>query len=97
MKANLGDNGTILAWNQSFEIGVIKELIGNRSIPSGVYNISDDKPLSTIKLIELIGSSINKVPSIVNVNRKVILLLAKIGDLLHLPLNSERLNKLTEN
>lgn len=28
MKENLGDKGTILAWNQSFEIGVIKELIG---------------------------------------------------------------------
>jgi hypothetical protein len=27
MKDNLGSNGTILAWNQSFEIGVIKELI----------------------------------------------------------------------
>jgi hypothetical protein len=27
MKENLGDKGTILAWNQSFEIGVIKELI----------------------------------------------------------------------
>jgi len=28
MVANLGEQGTILAWNQSFEIGVIKELIG---------------------------------------------------------------------
>lgn len=27
MKENLGDKGTILAWNQSFEIGVIKELL----------------------------------------------------------------------
>lgn len=28
MIASLGEHGTILAWNQSFEIGVIKELIG---------------------------------------------------------------------
>lgn len=27
MKKNLGEHGTILAWNQGFEIGVIKELI----------------------------------------------------------------------
>jgi len=27
MRANLGSSGTILAWNQSYEIGVIKELI----------------------------------------------------------------------
>jgi hypothetical protein len=29
MQENLGTEGTILAWNQSFEIGVIKELVAN--------------------------------------------------------------------
>ena len=32
MKNVLGDSGTILAWSQGFEIGVIKELIEYRRI-----------------------------------------------------------------
>ena len=75
---------------------VINELLGNSTIPSGVYNIADDDALSTNELIQLLGKSLNKNNKIINVPSSWIKKVATIGDYLHLPLNSERLQKLTE-
>ena len=75
---------------------VIKELLENSAIPSGVYQVSDDVPLSTNQLIQLLGTSLNKKSSIWNINYSWINGVAKLGDYLHFPLNSERLHKLTE-
>jgi nucleoside-diphosphate-sugar epimerase len=76
---------------------VINEILENKSIPSGIYNLVDDQPISTNHLIELIAISQNKKTKIYKIPRKFILLLVKFGDLLRLPFNSERLEKLTEN
>lgn len=75
---------------------VVKELLENEAIPSGIYNVSDDAPLSTNELIQLLGESLGKPAKIVNLSPKVIRSIAKIGDVLPLTLNSERLQKLTE-
>ncbi|EIA10210.1 NAD-dependent epimerase/dehydratase family protein [Flavobacterium frigoris] len=75
---------------------VIKELLENGSIPSGVYNVSDDEALSTNELIQILGKSLGKKESIWRVNTLIIKSFAKLGDYLYLPLNSERLQKLTE-
>ncbi|SHG27020.1 Nucleoside-diphosphate-sugar epimerase [Flavobacterium segetis] len=75
---------------------VINELLKNNTIPSGVYNIADDDALSTNELIQLLGKSLNKNNKIINVPSSWIKKVATIGDYLHLPLNSERLQKLTE-
>lgn len=76
---------------------VIKELLNNAEIPSGIYNISDDTALSTNELIQLLGISLGKKNSVLNIPSSWIKGFAKLGDYLHLPLNSERLQKLTEN
>lgn len=76
---------------------VIKELMEREDIPSGVYNIADSEPISTNQLIQLISIAQNKNPIIYNIPKRVIYLIAKLGDILHLPLNTERLMKLTEN
>jgi nucleoside-diphosphate-sugar epimerase len=76
---------------------VIKELLENKAIPSGVYQVSDDVPLSTNELVHLLGVSLNKKNRILNIPSSWIKGAAKLGDYLHLPLNSERLQKLTEN
>lgn len=75
---------------------IIKELFNNELIPSGVYNVADDEALSTNDLIKLIAVSQGKKYHIWNVSKFIIKLLSKLGDLLKLQLNSERLNKLTE-
>jgi nucleoside-diphosphate-sugar epimerase len=76
---------------------VINELIDNDKIMSGIYNIADDAPLSTNQLISLIAMNSNKKVKILNISQIIIKRLAKIGDILTLPLNSESLKKLTEN
>jgi nucleoside-diphosphate-sugar epimerase len=76
---------------------VIKELLENERIPSGVYQVADNEPLSTNELIQILGDSLNKKSNIWNVSVFWIRGLAKLGDVFHLPLNSERLQKLTEN
>jgi nucleoside-diphosphate-sugar epimerase len=75
---------------------IIKELIERVDIPSGVYNIADDVPLSTDEVIRLIAESYGQRIRIFKFRKSIILLLARLGDLLKLPLNSERLRKLTE-
>lgn len=68
----------------------------NNKLASGVYNFSDDKPLSTNELVSLMSSILHKKGKIWKLNKRLIVLLAKLGDRLSLPLNSERLKKLTE-
>jgi len=76
---------------------IINQLIENNQIASGVYNVADDKPLSTKELVQTIGVGIDKKVSILNIPKFVIGLIAKIGDVLPFPINSERVQKLTEN
>ncbi|MDY3319025.1 NAD-dependent epimerase/dehydratase family protein [Riemerella anatipestifer] len=75
---------------------VLFELLKNKKIPSGIYNVSDDESLSTNKLISIISNTLGKKPKLWHWSANVITKVAKIGDKLSLPLNSERLKKLTE-
>ena len=76
---------------------IINELIDNNEIDSGVYHIADDGSLSTNALVQLIGKSIGKTSRILKIPKKIVKFIALIGDVLSLPINTERLNKLTEN
>jgi len=75
---------------------IIKGLL-TKDVESGIYNINDDEALSTNDLIEEICKSLGKKPRIWKLPKGLMNGLAKIGGLLHLPLNPERLQKLTEN
>jgi nucleoside-diphosphate-sugar epimerase len=75
---------------------IIKELIQREDIHSGVYNVVDDVPLSTNEVINLIAESKGNISKILNLNKIIITVIALVGDFLKLPLNSERLQKLTE-
>ena len=67
-----------------------------KDVPSGIYNMGDDEALSTNELIEEICKSLGKKAHIWRLPKGLMNGLAKVGGLLHLPLNSERLRKLTE-
>ncbi len=75
---------------------VISEIIERDDIPSEIYNIADDKPISTNELITIISTSLNKRPKLWKINALIIKSIASIGDIIRLPLNTERLKKLTE-
>jgi len=75
---------------------VINGLITS-DVASGIYNVCDDETVSTNELIELISVSMGRKSRIWHFNKKAIEFAAKAGSVLHLPLNTERLQKLTEN
>lgn len=68
-----------------------------KDIASGIYNMGDDEPISTNELIAIICESMGKKPHIWKINKGFMTGMAKFCGFLHLPLNPERLRKLTEN
>ena len=75
---------------------LIEKIISDKNIPSGIYNFADDEALSTTELVRIIAKTSGKKERLFKIPTNVITVVAKIGDLLKLPLNSERLKKLTE-
>lgn len=68
-----------------------------KEVPSGIYNMGDDEALSTNELIEEICASLGKKAHIWRLPKGLMNGVARVGGWLHLPLNPERLRKLTEN
>ncbi|MFK8272392.1 NAD-dependent epimerase/dehydratase family protein [Capnocytophaga canimorsus] len=75
---------------------LIFKILNNEHILSGIYNFADDEALSTNDLIRIISETANRKTRLWNIPQSFISGIAKLGDLLKLPLNSERLKKLTE-
>lgn len=75
---------------------VIANLL-KKNIPSGVYNVADDEALSTNQVVSILAKSLSKKPKLWTIPQSPIRILAKIGDIIKLPLNTETLDKLTEN
>lgn len=75
---------------------LIEGMLKTPTIESGVYNFADDIALSTNKLISIIADASGKKARFWNISSIFINYLAKVGDIMKLPLNSERLDKLTE-
>jgi nucleoside-diphosphate-sugar epimerase len=76
---------------------IIKKILENKEIPSGIYNFADDELLSTNEVVGIISSVLNKKNRSIAIPKIVINTMGKIGDLIKLPLNSETIQKLTEN
>ena len=76
---------------------LIFNTLKNENIKSGIYNFADDDFVSTNQLVLIISKVINKKSKLLRVPKSIIKNIAKLGDVLKLPLNSEKLTKLTEN
>lgn len=75
---------------------VIASLL-DKSVESGIYNMADDEALSTNELIEVMCAAMGKKAHVWRISKGFIRMAAGVGDVLHLPLNTFRLTKLTEN
>lgn len=73
------------------------QLIKNTKINSGIYNFADDEKISTNELVTIMGNVLEKKVMLWRIPKKWVSALARLGDVLKFPLNSERLKKLTEN
>lgn len=76
---------------------VVEQLIVKENIASDIYHVGDDEPLSTNELIGLISKSVGKKSHIWKLPKGLMDTAARVGSVLHLPLNKDRLQKLTEN
>ena len=68
-----------------------------KDVPGGIYHMGDDEAMSTNELITTMCEVMGKKPHIWKMNKGLMEGCAGIGTLFHLPLNTERLRKLTEN
>lgn len=75
---------------------VIEGLL-NQDVPTGIYHMGDDEALSTNELIAIMCEAMEKQPRIWKMNKRFMEACAGLSTLFHLPLNTERLRKLTEN
>lgn len=75
---------------------LIHQMLLNKKITSGVYNFADDEALSTNQLINCMNVALNKKARFLPLSKGLIQSIAKCGDLINFPLNSENLKKLTE-
>ncbi|CEJ70992.1 GDP-6-deoxy-D-mannose reductase [Chryseobacterium oranimense G311] len=75
---------------------LILQIIENKNIKSGIYNFADDEFISTNQLIKIISQVSGIKCRLWNVPTGLISSVAKLGDKIKIPLNSERLKKLTE-
>jgi nucleoside-diphosphate-sugar epimerase len=74
----------------------VLEALIKGDVEPGTYQVADDEPLSTNQVIGLIAASLGRRPKLWRIPRSFMKGVARLGDILHLPLNSERLKKLTE-
>ncbi|WKK58400.1 NAD-dependent epimerase/dehydratase family protein [Sphingobacterium sp. BN32] len=76
----------------------IEQIIKNHTeLKLNLYHISDDEALSTKEIIEVISKTLNKKPFNLKVPKIFVNTIAKIGDIIPIPLNSKRLKKMTGN
>lgn len=76
---------------------VVNELIEGDDIPSGIYNVADDDPVSTKDLITLFSQVTRKKIIVWKIPKFIISTIAKLGDYIPLLINTERVTKMTEN
>ena len=73
------------------------EMLNNKNLKSGIYNFADDESLSTNELVVIMNKVLGKKTKFLHLPKFIVYAIAKLGDVVNLPLNSERMKKLTEN
>ncbi|WP_455590531.1 NAD-dependent epimerase/dehydratase family protein [Bacteroides sp.] len=93
----LGDFENRRSFTSIDNLCYVVEGLLTKEVPTGIYHIGDDEALSTNELIATMCEVMGKTPHIWKLNKGLMEGCAGLGTLLHLPLNTERLRKLTEN
>jgi len=74
----------------------INEIVNNsEKLPNRIYHIADDESISTSEIIEIIKQVEQKNTPNLSLPKFLVKAIAKVGDVLPIPLNSLRLKKMT--
>lgn len=76
---------------------LLSEILKKHDFKSGIYNVADDHPLSTNRLIEVMYETLQKKPRIIKFPAAPINFTAKLFTKFGVKLLEEKVNKLTEN
>jgi len=76
---------------------LIHQILICKSIPSGIYNFSDDAAISTNQIVRMIGEVSGIRTRLWHIPKFLINAVAVMGDTFGIAFNSERVKKLTEN
>ncbi len=92
---NIDNQRSFLAFDNLMFL--LEQIIDNSNkMQTGIYNVNDDKPLSTLRIINLLKKYSYPSLKIMNIPKILFIYLAKVGDFLKLPFNSIVLNKITQ-
>lgn len=75
---------------------VINELL-KKIVVSGLFQVADDEALATSEVVATLAQVNGKKPLLWKIPKSMLIGAAKLGSILRLPLNEERLQKLTDN
>ena len=76
---------------------VINELITNKYIKSGIYNVCDSEYLSTNQIVKIIKNETKSISLNIPISKKIIIKLFKVLDILNSKYNMKMLNKIIGN
>lgn len=76
---------------------LFEKLLEDQTIEGGTFLLADDEPVSTNDIIQMMSEVLNRKAVLWKISPGIIKWIAKVGDKIGLPLNSERLKKLSEN
>ena len=93
----LGDFENRRSFTSIDNLCYVVEGLLTKEVPTGIYHIGDDEAMSTNELIATMCEVMGKKAHIWKLNKSMMEGCAGLGTLLRLPLNTERLRKLTEN
>lgn len=93
----LGDFENRRSFTSIDNLCYVVEGLLTKEVSSGIYHMGDDEAMSTNDLIATMCEVMGKKVHIWKLNKGMMESCAGLGTLLHLPLNTERLRKLTEN
>lgn len=74
---------------------IIAQISENTGVPSGIYNVADNEPISSIQLVNWIAAVFDKKAKIIKAPKGILNLFAKIGDMLNWEFNSNKLFELS--
>lgn len=72
-------------------------MLSSQKLETGIYHIADDMPVDTREIIEIIRKTENIKSRDLYLPKILVKTVAKMGDVIPIPLNSKKLKKLTNN